>query len=565
MVETFDKARDLRQQLDELKKERKNREAVWQDVIDYILPGLETILLQDTDDKGKRIGINRYDGTGISAHQLLCDGLYGYMVSPAIPWLMFRMQKEELNQIKEVKRWLQDLEAHYYSVFDNSNFYESISSAFEYATAFGFTDMYSEEVVKEGKINFSVYHPGEIYVADNQFGFVDRVFRECHIEAYKAKEMFGEENLGEHLRDCLKNGKNYERFKFLHAVYPRKDRDTNKSDSKNMPYASTWLQLEGFDRATVGQNGLVVKESGYKMNPHHVWRFKRGVTPYGMGPAEEALIEVMFANEIGKTLALAAHKSVEPPLNVPSELQGRVDIRPSGMNYYSDAGKIIQPIQTGINFPVGVDREERTQKAIEKHFKVEFFMLLSSLEGKGKTATEIIELQGEKAAVLGRPITRLNNECLNPIIERVFLIEQEAKRLPEMPPILKEALAGERVIVDFMGPLAQAQRKLFQMQGINQGLASAIPLIQLFPEAKDLIDPDETMRTILYINNFPVKAVKDKMQVEKLRKERMAIMQQQQAKEDLAGMAQMGKDMAEVDAASDGQLGEALGQVMGQQ
>jgi hypothetical protein len=313
----------------------------------------------------------------------------------------------------------------------------------------------------------------------------------------------------------------------------------------------------------VGQDGLIVKESGYKMNPHHVWRFKRGVTPYGIGPSEEALIEVMQANEISKTLVLAAHKSVEPPLNVPSELQGRVDIRPSGMNYYSDAGKVIQPIQTGINFPVGVDREERTQKAIEKHFKVEFFILLSTLQGQAKTATEIMELQGEKAAVLGRPITRLNNECLNPIIERVFLIEQEAGRLPEMPAMLKEEAAGERILVDFMGPLAQAQRKLFQMQGIRQGIESAIPIIQLFPEAKDLIDPDETLRTILYINNFPVRAIKDKDLVKKMRDERMKLMQAQQAKEDLASMAEVGKTVSEADSSSGGQLGDALSQALG--
>lgn len=533
----IDKAKDIQNTLQHLKKIRLQREKVWEDIINYVLPGLEEVLIQNSAERGKRIGIKRYDGSGVSALQLFADGLYGYLVSPSIPWLRLKMG-DEVMKLPEVRMWLQDVEEHFYGVFSGTNFYESMSTYFEYTPSFGFGAMYSEEDIDMGKIVFNVHHPGECYIAENQYGIVDTVYRECKIEASKAYEMFGE-RLSPNVKDVIMKRNKFELVRFIHAVFPRKNRDVGKIDSMNKPFESVWVQVDS------ELPNKIVKESGYDWNPYHVWRFKRGTTAYGIGPAEDALVEIMGSNQISKSLLRAAELSVDPPLNVPAYMKGKVDITPHGFNFYDNPQNIVSPIKTGINFPIGVDREERIQKAIERHFKVEFFTLLSQQENRAKTATEVIELQGEKAAVLGRPIGRLNTECLNPIIDRVFQIELNARRLPQIPQILLDNFGGADVEVDYQGPLAQAQKRLFQMQGYLHGLDQLGPVIQLKPEVADIIDWDETARGILHVHGFPQKAILDKKTVEAIRKARLQVQEQEAMMQDVEKGINMAKNAGE--------------------
>ena len=178
-------------------------------------------------------------------------------------------------------------------------------------------------------------------------------------------------------------------------------------------------------------------------------------------------------------------------------------------------------------------------KAIERHFKVEFFVLLASLEGKAKTATEVLELAGEKAAVLSRPLTRLNAECLDPIIDTVFDIELRANRLPPIPQILLDMPEAGNIDVDYMGPLAQAQKKHFQVQSIEQSIAVAAPIIEIQPSVVDNVDWDGTFIDLLQVTGFSQKRINTSDKVEKIRQGRANVEAQEAAKEELAQAAEV--------------------------
>jgi len=545
-------AKDIKQKHKQLQDIRVARESTWEDIIDFVLPGLESIYLLSQEERGKRIGTRRYDGTGVSALQLFADGLFGYLISPSIAWLQLVM-KEDLMQIPEIRSWLQAVEEHFYMVFNQTNFYDSMSTLFEYTPALGFGDIYSEENLKEQKIVFSVFHPGGIYVEENQFGIVDTVFRDLKISAQNAVQKFGTDRVSKDLsmQTTTENGNPFKEYEFIHAVFPRNEANKVDIRAENKPFASVWVQKEGDPE---DPNGRIVKESGFDLNPHNVWRYKKGTTAYGFGPGEDALMEIMGANEIKKSLLKAAQKSVEPALNVPSEMQGMVDNGPNGMNYFTKPDRVISAVRTGVDFPVGIDREERIQRAIERHFKVEYFTLLSNLAaqaGVSRTATEVIEMAGEKAAVLGRPINRLNNEVLNPIIDRIFGIELKAGRLPPMPQVLKD-MEGEAIEVNYRGPLAQAQKKAFQVQGISQAIAQIAPLAQIKPEILDIINGDATVREILEATGFPQKAINDNTKVENIRTARAKVLAEEEQKEGLERLAATSKTFAEAEQVSAG-------------
>ena len=560
MADEIQLAKDIKRKLKELRDIREPRESTWDDIIDFILPGLETLLLNDVDKPGDRVGGKRYDGTGVSALQLFADGLFGYLISPSLAWLKFTM-RDFLMEVPEVRVWLQSLEEHFYGIFNTTNFYETMSTLFEYAPAMGFADIFCEEDIAEGRIAFSIFHPGELFIAENKFGIVDTVIRDLKMDARTAVDKFGADNVTKAVQDSAKKDNEFKKYDFIHAVFPRSDRDAALIDSQNKPFASVWMQPTTDGNSTEA-DGHIVSESGFDLNPHHVWRFKKGTTAYGYGPAEDALVEVLGANQVQKDLLMAAEQSVKPAHNVPAELHGKVDIRPGGMNYFIDPNKVVTPVSQGIDFPVGIDREERLQAAIERHFKVEFFTLLSNLslqQGQSRTATEVIELQGEKAAVLGRPINRLNHEVLDPIIDKIFMIELRAGRLPPPPDILAD-FVGENVTPKYQGPLAQAQRKLFSLQGISQGLSQVAPLVEMFgEEALDPIDVTVTVSEILEATGFPAKATRDSDAILERREQRAQQQAKLEAQQSMMGLSEVAGNFAKADSDSDGAISNAFG------
>jgi hypothetical protein len=217
--------------------------------------------------------------------------------------------------------------------------------------------------------------------------------------------------------------------------------------------------------------------------------------------------------------------TVRPPFNIPIEMKGKVRLTPFGMNYYgSDYNRRITPVNTGMVFPIALDREDKKREIIEKHFHVDIFLMLQRQE-RQMTATETMERLGEKASVLSASIGDLSG-VLDGIIDDVFAIEFEARRIPPPPDILQE-YGGANIDIVYMGPLAQAQKRLFETQGITSGLQLAVPLLAVFPDAVDLINSDEALKELLISNGFPQSALNTPDQMTNIRKQK----QTQQAQE----------------------------------
>jgi len=530
-----------------LKDIRKPYEGTWKDVAEHIVPLREDMLLEKPE--GERIASKIYDGTPISALQVFTDGYHGNMISPATVWfrltleistqeLLSRFNKgamrsgpmrphiskfTTLDDIPEVRGWLQDTGRELYRAFDRSNFYPAMTPYFEDGGSIGTATLYSEENTTSRTTVFTTFHPGSIFIAENQFGEVDTIFRTERIEAKKLKERFGLSVLGDDVKQALNNGNPYQRFPVIHAFMPRTRRDPNKKDAKNKPFSSIWVDEK---------NKRVLKESGYDMDPYAVWRYRKSShETYGRSPAMFALADIMGLNLIGKDLLGAAELAVRPAYNVPSELYGKVKVIPHGFNYYGDDyHRIVTPVQSGINFPIGLDREKQKKEAIERHFHVDFFLLLQRAT-RQMTAYEVMERSAERSILLGTSVGRLQTDCLNPIMDRMFEIEYTAGRLPAIPEILAD-YGGAPIGIDYTGPLAQAQKRIFRTQGITQGLVALQPLAEVFPQVLDIIDPDITAREVLESFEFPHRAVRSGDVVESIRQARseMEAKREQEAK-----------------------------------
>ena len=530
-----------------LEQKRNLWEQLWQEIADFVIPVREDIMgtLQAGIKQGSRI----YDGTAVGAAQLYADGVHSHSFSRVSPWFSLQLADPKIGEMQEVKEWLQDVASRLYTTLAMSNFYDSSWMFIYDGGTIGVATMYNEEDRTSGKRVFETVHPGEVYIEENYLGIVDTLHRKRKLTAKQVIEKFGEANVPEDVKFQYKSNP-FKEAEWVHCVYPREDYNDRSALSTKKRFASVWYHVG---------SGHIAQESGYDEFPYAVWRFmKSGNSAYARSPAILALSDIKKANLISKTMLGAAQLAIDPPLNIPSEMRDKLQIKPRGFNYYGqDHNRIISPINTGSsNYPIGTDREERVQAIIEQHFKTNYFLMLTQSE-RAKTATEALEIKGELAAVLGPMVGRLNTEGSDKFIDMVFQSEFKAGRLPKPPDILLE-MGGQPIQIVYLGPLAQAQKRLFMTQGIRSALEVVAPIFEISPTSMDVIDFDETVKDLLAGSGFPAKDMNDNTEVEKIRATRAKQLKAEAMKQMMIEGAKPMKDIVEADVKSGGKLSKAL-------
>lgn len=517
-----------------------------QDVADYVAPHLDDI--RDTLVKGEAKGRKIFDGTAVSAAVLATDGIHGYHVSPAFAWFKYTMNRKNVNKVVEIREWLDEVEFNMYQALNRSNFYEEMWSYIYTGFTMGTSSMSIEEDIADEKIAFEFIPPGEFYIADGKFGQVDTHNRKRKVTARKLAQMFGEDKLPPGIKNNLRE-QPFSEHELVHSIFPREEFDPRMRDVKNKRFASVWLITEG---------NTLAKVSGFDEFPRHVWRYiKTGKEAYGVSPAMLAMPDIKGINLMGKTLQGAAQLAVDGPYNIPSYLEGSVQLKPRGLNYLKDMNDKITRVDQNSNYPVGVDREERKQAQIKERFHVDTFLLLTQLAGQGdRTAFEVSEMMAEKAAVLGAELGPFNKQ-VDGILDHVYRIETEAGRMPEPPDILLEmADADETIRFDpvYQGPLAQSQQDKFGKDPIRKFFIDVAPVIQLDEDVVDNFDFDEGARILGELNGIPTEMIRTRDQVATIRDGKAQAEAEAQQQEELAAGLEAGKVASEIDQNVGGKL-----------
>jgi hypothetical protein len=556
-MSTPTKAGEIIRKFQGLEKRKVPWTALWQLIADNVVP--IRLDMYQTLTKGFELGHKIYDGTPNGALQLFASGLHGYMISPTNPWFKLRLPRYGLDDLPEVRKWLQESAEQLYYTFDETNFYARMWRYFEDGGSVGTATTFFEEDVDRGTATFHDIHPGEIYIAENKYNQVDTHFRCFKQEIRKLVQRFGKDALPKQLHPMIDREPETE-IEVLHGVFPREDRDVTKIDAKNKKFMSVWMVKDGRSSEQESDDNIL-HVGGLDQNPYLTWRYKKNSQEvYGRSPAMEVLPEIVGLHKISKTLLGAAHMMAEPPLNVPSTQRGKVQYKPRGFNYFSDPNHKTEPWQMRGNYPVGVDREERKQATIEQAFMVDMWLMLSRSEGQ-MTATEVIEKAGEKATVAGAMVGRLNNETLDSAVDRLFEMEMANGRMPDPPGVLDEFL-GENIHIEYIGPLAQAQRRMVTTQGILRGWEAMAPMLELMPSMADTIDPDETARRLLVSFGWPEHGLRTPKEIAEVRQIKQEAIEQEEAAEG-AMMATEGlKNIGQADQALGGKLSSNVEQVL---
>tara|TARA_R110002074_G_scaffold48843_2_gene124826 strand:- start:74 stop:1660 length:1587 start_codon:yes stop_codon:yes gene_type:complete len=506
-----------------LESQRANWDSHYQELADYMLPRKADIVRKRA--RGEKRMELIFDGTALQSVDLLASSLHGMLTSGATPWFHLTLKDDELGRDEEVQAWLEDTSSRMMRAITMSNFETEVHEMYVDLVVFGTGCMFVE--MDKKSMRFSTRHISEFYVAEDQFGIVDTVFRKYRLPARQAVQRFGIENVGKFIQKTFEK-KPDEEVVVLHCVMPRKERDPTKQDNKNMPFASMYICME---------TKMVMQESGFQEFPYVVPRFLKATGEVmGRSPAMVALPDVKMLNLMSKTIIQAAQKLIDPPLLVPDDgFLLPVRTQPGGLNFFrSGTRDTITPLNTGANIPIGLNMEEQRRTAIRSAFYVDQLLTGGS---PNMTATEVVQRQEERMRVIGPVLGRLMNEMLRPMIDRVFALMLRADMLAPPPEILQ----GLDVDVEYVSPLARAQ-KSSSLNSTMKALEILLPLAQALPVA-DHINADGLVNHIMDSLGVPKKVVKPQSEVDAGREEQaaqqQAMMERQETSQDVQDVAQI--------------------------
>lgn len=200
-----------------------------------------------------------------------------------------------------------------------------------------------------------------------------------------------------------------------------------------------------------------------------------------------------------------------------------------------------------------------TRQTINSAYFVDLFMMLQNINTRSMPVEAVIEMKEEKLLMLGPVLERLNDECLNPLIDRAFSMMVRKNMLPPPPDVME----GMPLKVEYISVMAQAQKSI----GLSS-LASTVNFIgqlaQAKPEALDKLNVDQAIDAFADMSGVSPTVIVPQEQVEQTRQDRAQQQQQQQAMAMAQVAAQGAKTLSETQMKDPSAL-SAMAQAAGRQ
>lgn len=465
-----------------------------------------------------------YDTTGIAAADRLAANVQSALTSPSTQWFKFKFRKEEMNEDYTARTWLEDCEQRVYQELQESNFDEQSSEFYLDAVSFG-TAVLSEEVESETGpwkgINFAAIPLVDVYFEEDTGGDLINFYRKHMWTALQICDKFGDKNVPPNIISKRDSGAS-EKIKVILAVYKRPENegvDTGMVLAENKrPFG--WKYFIHSDSEMIG------KEGGYYEMPAFIARWRKvSGSKWGYSPAHIALSDVLTLNQITEDTLEALGKVIDPAiLTTKRGLLSDLDLRRSGVTVVKDTKDLV-PFESRARFDVGELKTERLQAAIRSAFYVD---QLELKESPAMTATEVNARADMVLKLMGPTTGRMQNDYLDPLLKRTFSILMRAKRLSEIPPIVKEMQA--EMDIEYTGPMPRAQRQDLIL-AVNSWVAGVAAVAEVNQEILDIPDWDEIARETARLAGIPTRLTRDDKGVKKARKERDEAMKRQQEAE----------------------------------
>lgn len=471
---------------DELDGIKQNFMNHWQEIVDYMMPYRQGIITESSPGIKKMDRI--FDSSPIYAQFLFAAELHSIMTNPSAQWFSIGLKEDELNQVPEVQRWRYETARAMFKTLNNSNFATQVNEGYLDYGGFGIFVMFIGED-DDDVVYFNTMNLGEVVIGEDNRGRVDTFMRQYSYTARQAVQEFGIDKVSDEIKEAAEN-KPEKPFKFIHAIFPRKDRNIRSRLSSQMPIASIYMERQG---------KKIVSDKGFMEFPVVAPRFSVATGEvYGRGPGMIALPDVKQLNQMEEDMMRAAQKKIDPPiLYAKDSFTGPVRFVPGGTSMVR--GTSVADKMAPFPVPGDLGYGERLGELKREQIGRTFFKdLIQVVRADRMTASEYMGRAEDKWRLMGPMLGRTQSEFLKPLIHRLFGIMLRKGELPPIPQILR----GREYHAQFVSPLAQAQR-LSEAQGITRTMEILMPVMQFKPEVADNWDWDKVMAVVSEVNSVP--------------------------------------------------------------
>ena len=498
---------------------RRNFESYWQVLHDYFY--LESSDANRPYALGNALNASMlWDSTTLECADVFASGFMNYLTPPTSKWFRLRHKDPAMQENHAVMAFLEDVADEVNAALNRSNFYDQMFPAYKSSGVYGTAPIFAEEDLTDD-VRFYAMPVKQVCLVEGANGRVKKFYMEFEYTADQAAQRWGVEQLSPPLREEIGRGRGQvTKHKFLLYIAERSIRDPRKSDKTNLPIEAVWIDRSG---------RTIVDQSGYHEWPAFAHRFdKRPFIPWGFAPAMKALPFARILNAIAKTNLRAMMKATEPPIAVPhNAFLAPFNMNPRAINAYKktamDSSKDIFAFGNYGNPEVGLKSVEYYAMEVKRLMYQDVFLAFSNIT-KDMNNPEIMERINEKMTMLGPAVGRYLDEALSPIIERTIGILARRGKLPDPP---SEMLIDPRYEIDFVGILAQAQRRT-ELNSLVTALTMVGQMAQLAPEVLDNVDPDQVTKEVWSITGAPIKVLRDDDEIQRIREGRQQALAEQQ-------------------------------------
>jgi len=541
-----DHIQDLLQRWAGMKTQRELYLFDWQEIVRLLIPGHDDI----ADLLGREPGQSRtsaiFDSQPLLAPQTLAANIMGAVTNPAVQWFRLKFRDEALNESQAVNQWLESCDTRMTAAYSASTFYQAAHTFYLNLGGFGTAAMWAgSRLGFEGRhLHFRTLPTGSYCIAENADGLVDTLFREMWLTPRQAIQLF-EGQVSDQMKAWADSPTEQDKPRcILHCVYPRTDRDRERMDNRNMPFAGVYLEVE---------QKFLNDETGYEEFPYIVSRWETmSKAPYGFGPGHIALPDVRMLNVLRELHLQQMALWVQPPLKALQEgIIGSISLESRAVNVVRQMDALQTLDLTGRPDLIQIDQAD-LRRSIQDCFFVNALQALPPPDASNMTAYEVSARIEQMQRLMGPAFSRLLAEMLDPLADRVFGLMLRARALPQPPQevFLAARQTGGQLDVEYEGPLARSQRGA-DVRAFEQTIALAGQIVGVHAQVGDVthaleildnVDLDAGFRNAARIYGVPRANIVDMRQVTALRAARaQQAAQQQQVAQTNETMGALGK------------------------
>ena len=536
----------------------------WKAIRDYQLPYIGCFDdTADTTDYARRRDTNIYHSVAWQANQSFAAGVMSGLTPPSRQWFRLIWSNDTMKNHPEAGELLDKRMNILQDVLLKSNFYNAIHSSY-LELAFGQAPLAIFQDADTG-VHFVPFTVGTYMMENGPDGIVDTFCTKYEMTARQLADKFGADRLPSSIRAELENGGVKTKHKLWWLVEPNRFHDRNKEvmDKYHMKYLSLyWLEEGEKDFLDIG---------GFQEWPIPVARYLvTGSETYGKGPGWFAEGDSKGLQKLEKDDIIAVELGIKPPMaaSATTAKQG-INLTPGSYTVVERNEPVTPLFNVNVNLQHLQEKILDLQDRIKRAYSADLFMMLERLEDKSMTAQEVLQRKQEQLQQLGPVVQRLQFEFLRKIIERVYNILDRAGILPQPEDAeLALALSNEEVTIEYISPLAQAQ-KMAGMTNIEQAIAFAGQLAQFDQSVLDKINFAKTVDSYFDMVGAPASIKRTEEEYEAIQQQKAQAMAEAKQQEQMAQVVQMAAPAAQAaknitEAANDGNpaLQEWLGGMM---